>query len=120
MTKMNTTTQNNDDRRVCERIVLNRNVQVDLASGQKINGITVDISLGGVCISVQEDLKESFLQQNARLFIKDREGNLSPEFPCSIVRQSENSLCLQLDRAKSTQFGIMLTKGLFKKKVVTN
>ena len=117
---MNTSTQNNDDRRVCERIVLNRNVQVDLASGQKINGITVDISLGGVCISVQEDLNENFLQQNARLFIKDREGNLSPEFPCSVVRQGANRLCLQLDRAKSAQFAMMLTKGLFKKKITAN
>ena len=117
---MNTSTQNNDDRRVCERIVLNRNVLVDLEGGRTINGITVDISLGGVCISVQEELDESFLQQNARLFIKDRDDNLSPEFPCTIVRQGENRLCLKLDRAKSTQFGIMLTKGLFKKKIVTN
>lgn len=115
---MNSSTQKNDDRRVCERIVLNRNVVVDLDNGQKINGVTVDISLGGVCISVNDNLNTDVRRQTANLFIKDREGNLSPEFPCTIVRQGENSLCLKLDRTKSSKFGIMLTKGLFKKKPV--
>lgn len=116
---MNTSILNSDERRICERIVLNRNVLVALINGQQLNGITIDISLGGVCIAVQEKLEHNLQQQTAQLFIKDKEGNLSPEFPCTIVRQGGDSLCLKLDRAKSSKFGMMLTKGLFKKKIVS-
>ena len=58
------------ERRACERIGLNRSVLLKLAGGQIINGITTDISLGGVKISTQEPYHEQWNEQHAILHIK--------------------------------------------------
>ena len=110
----------NPDRRVCERIDHNRVVVLKLDNSHELTGTTNDISLGGVCISTQETIEQKWLGQSVNLMVKGMDGELSPEFPCTIVRcDNGNTVCLQLDKDKAAQFGTMLTRGIFKRKVST-
>ncbi len=109
-------TSDNQERRHCDRIEHNRSVLLKLAGGQTINGITTDISLGGVKISTQEPYHEQWNEQHALLHIKLIDDELSPEYPCTIVRCQSGILCLKLDKKKAAAFGAMLTRGVFKRK----
>ena len=109
-------TSDHQERRTCERIELNRSVLLKLAGGQTINGITTDISLGGVKISTQDTYNEQWNEQHAILHIKLIDDELSPEYPCTIVRCQSGILCLKLDKKKAASFGAMVTRGVFKRK----
>ena len=107
------------EKRTCQRIQLNRHVQVNLASGQVISGFTDDISLGGIKVSISEPIDDIALQDSERsasLQIKMIDGRLSNEFVCSVVRYGESSISLQMDRKKAAAFGLAITSGVLKKK----
>lgn len=107
------------EKRVCQRIDINRSVQVKLAGGQIISGLTDDISLGGLKIITRDNVENTMLShhpdQIALLQIKYVDGHLSSEYPCSIVRHESGAVCLKLDKKKAASFCIILTKGSFKK-----
>lgn len=106
------------EKRVCQRIELNRSVQLKLADGQIINGLTDDVSLGGLKIITRDNFENNMLSddsaQMALLQIKFIDGHLSTEYPCSIVRYEPSSICLKLDKKKASSFGMTLTRGALK------
>ena len=106
------------DKRVCQRVGLNKQVRLKLADGQLINGITEDVSLGGVRISIDDAFGYNIekTEQMAVLQIRFTDGQLSPEYPCTIVRCDTDSVCLQLDKKKAASFGMMMTRGALKQK----
>lgn len=108
------------EKRICQRIGLNKQVQLKLADGQIINGITEDLSLGGLKIITEDTLESETIkdvEQIALLQIKFMDGQLSSEYPCTVVRCGTGSLSLKLDKKKAASFGMMLTSGTFKQKV---
>ncbi|WP_198264342.1 PilZ domain-containing protein [sulfur-oxidizing endosymbiont of Gigantopelta aegis] len=113
----NTADIKSQEKRVCQRLELNRRVQLSLANGQLIKGLTEDISLGGVRIKTDDKFEvDAFYEQTAILQVLLDDELLSAEFPCHIVRCHENAMCLQLDKKKAAAFGLMLTRGLLKQK----
>ncbi|MCW8929869.1 MAG: PilZ domain-containing protein [Gammaproteobacteria bacterium] len=107
------------DKRVCQRIELNKQIQLRLADGQIIYGTTEDISLGGLRIATSDTLDSTIIrtsEQVAMLQIKLLDGQLSPEYPCHIVRCDAGYICLKLDKKKAASFGMMLTRGALKQK----
>jgi len=113
---MTISTLKSSDRRVCDRVAHTRKVAIKLGEKLWVNGRTSDISLGGVNVTIEDELNQQWLEQSALLYIKDGNDELSPEFPCTIVRIDAQSLCLQLDRKKAAQFGILLTRKIFKRR----
>ncbi len=112
-------TPDEQEKRVCQRLELNRQVQIKLADGQLIKGLTEDISLGGLRVVVSESFAEldvSKINSRALLQFTFIDGQLSPEFLCTIVRCDPGSFCLKLDKKKAASFGMMLTRGALKKK----
>ncbi len=107
------------EKRVCQRLDLNRQVQIKLANGQVVKGLTEDISLGGLRVAVDENalnMSVNIADSPALLQISFIDGQLSPEFSCTIVRCDLSSICLKLDKNKAASFGMMLTRGALKKK----
>jgi hypothetical protein len=104
------------EKRVCQRLELNRRVQISLANGQLIHGLTEDISLGGLRIKTDDKFDmDTAYDQIAILQVLLDDKQLSAEYPCRIVRCREGAMCLQLDKKKAAAFGMMLTRGLLKK-----
>ena len=109
------TVLNDDERRACQRIGINRPMSLELSSGERIEGLTEDISLGGVFFKTNVSLAEELLGQVASLQIGD--GNqTSPSYPCRIARIIENNMGLELERDVMAAFGKELTKGMFRRK----
>ncbi|MCU7938602.1 MAG: PilZ domain-containing protein [gamma proteobacterium symbiont of Bathyaustriella thionipta] len=112
--------QNQQEKRVCQRIEHNRSVQLRLADGHIINGLTDDVSLGGLKIITRDNIENTMLtnqsQQNVVLQIKYVDGQLSSEYPCSIARLESGAICLKLDKKKAVSFGMLLTKNMFRRK----
>jgi len=107
------------DKRVCQRIELNKTVQLTLSDGRHIAGVTKDISLGGLRIAINQATDMDIInaaESAAILQVQFSDGQLSTEFPCSIVRCDVATVCLQLDKKKSATFGMMMTRGAFKQK----
>ncbi len=106
------------EKRVCQRIEINRSVQLQLENGLTIKGLTDDVSLGGVKIITRDEIDSSLLETQINkvaivqvIFV---DGQLSAEYPCSIVRCESGAICLELDKKKAASFGMMLTRGSFK------
>ena len=107
------------EKRVCQRIELNKQVQLKLADGQIINGTTEDISLGGLRLSIDDTFEITRIkntEQIAMLQIKFMDGQLSAEYPCTIVRCDTESVCLKLDKNNAASFCMMMTRGTLKQK----
>ena len=107
------------EKRICQRIELNKQVQLQLADGQLIIGSTEDISLGGLRLITGTAFNHECLldtEQIALLKIVFPDGQLSSEFPCTIVRCDSGSICLKLDKKKAASFGMMLTRGSLRQK----
>ena len=109
--------QEQAEKRLCQRIKLNRQMQLTLADGQIIRGVTENISLRGMRIITHDihETRQTDTEQTASIQIKFANEQLSPAYPCSIVRYESDSVCLQLDSKKAASFGMMLTRGTLKK-----
>ena len=106
----------NPDRRACDRIEYRQSVVLKLGQEYFINGVTQNISLGGVCVLTDADVDSDYTNQTGSLFIKNRDGELSQEFTGTVIRMDSTSVCLQFDKSKAAQFGILITQGIFKQK----
>ena len=109
--------QEQQEKRVCQRIELNRQVQIKLADGQIINGLTEDVSLGGLRVTIQDSFEYTGLksvEQVVLLRIKFSDDQFSPEYPCTIVRFEADAVCLKLNKNNAASFGMMLTRGALK------
>jgi hypothetical protein len=109
------------EKRVCERVDHNRPVLLKLSSGKFINGFTQNVSLGGVRVKIQgtntDDINfEEIPSQSASLQVKLTDETLSSKFPCTIVRCESGMLCLEIEKKKAASFGIMLMRGVLKRK----
>lgn len=111
---MNGSTQ--QERRTCQRLALNKTLQVEFASGERISGESLDISLGGVLLKVKQLPEGVRENQSARLYIILHDGEISTGYPCTIIRKTHNCLGLQLDMQHAAGFGKELTHGIFSRK----
>lgn len=105
------------DKRVCQRVEINKQVQLKLSDGKIIQGTTEDISLGGLRFITDNSFDHHTLSSNeqiAFLQIIFQDGQVSPEYPCNIMRCDSGSICLKLDRKKAASFGMMMTRGSLK------
>lgn len=104
------------DRRACDRIEHRRDVVLRLGEEFSIEGYTNDLSLGGVCVLIEDEIESNYVGQSAYLSIKGENGQLSPEFSGTVVRINSDSICLKFDRENAARFGMMITRGIFRKK----
>lgn len=105
-----------DDRRSCQRLTLNKAMQVALPSGERLSGESLDVSLGGVLVrfrTLPEDIREN---QSVKLHLVLHDGDISPGYDCTVIRRTENCLGLQLDLKQAADFGKQLSQGLFTRK----
>jgi len=105
-----------EERRVCRRLNLHKAMQVELPSGERLSGESLDISLGGILLrfnELPETLKEN---QSTRLFLVLHDGEISRGYACTIIRRTNNCLGLQLDLKQAAEFGKQLTQGVFTRK----
>ena len=113
---LNLSNENNSERRTCGRTNFLRQIIIKLADGSEIQGSTSDVSLGGVSIDVDKIPGHIKTGQTAKLHIVLENGDESPGFKCDIVRISEKSIGIKLDKKNAPKFGILLTKNLYKRK----
>jgi len=107
---------NNGEKRVCGRTNFLRHMVVKLNDGKQIKGSTTDVSLGGVSLDAATIPDQITAGQCGQLHILLEDGKESPGFNCTIVRISDNSIGIKLDKKTAPKFGILLTKNLFKRK----
>lgn len=115
--------QSQQEKRICQRIELNRSVQVKLPDGSIITGLTDDISLSGLKV-ITRDFSINYLSTDqaelmASLQLKSVDGSLSNEYPCSIVRVEPGVICLKMDSKRAASFSLLLTQGIFKQSLNT-
>ena len=106
--------QISNERRVCDRTQLARQMRLQLADGNELNCVTEDISLGGVLMASEKELAEEQVGQNANLFILHKDKQ-SEGFSCLITRITGFHISVELDRKQAAAFGKILTKGMFKR-----
>ena len=116
ITTMANSSIKNPDRRACDRIEYRQSVVLKLGQEYFVNGVTQNISLGGVCVLTDDHIASNFTGQTGSLFIKNKDGELSQEFTGTIMRMDSNSVCLKFDKSRAAQFGILITRGIFKQK----
>lgn len=109
--------QKQQEKRIGQRIELNRSVQVKFADGQIINGLTDNVSLGGLKIITRDNFANNILSDASgkmiMLQIKFVDGHLSDEYPCSIARHETSAICFKLDKKKAASFGSTLRQSVF-------
>ena len=108
-----------EEKRVCQRLELHREVTINLLNGRSISGSTDDISLGGIRVLTTESIDDIFskdVSQEATVQLGSGQMQESKQYPCTIVRHDENSVSLQMDKKKAASFSLALTRGSLKKK----
>jgi c-di-GMP-binding flagellar brake protein YcgR len=110
------TSSHDTERRDCARLSMHKAMQIELSSGERLSGESLDISLGGVLLKVKGVPAAARENQSARLFLVLHDGEFSPGYPCIIIRRTDNSLGLQLDMKHAAAFGKQLTHGVFTRK----
>ena len=114
---MNDKNTNNPDsnRRICDRLSLNRRMLLELDSGDILVGESEDISLRGVLLQT-DGLFEGDLQGNqGTLYVFGDGGKQSNGFRCRVVRIKGTALALELDKKVVAAFGHYLTNDLFRR-----
>jgi len=114
MNNMSNSEQVNNERRVCDRTQLARQMRLQFTDGNTLDCLTEDISLGGVLMVSEKEVTEEKIGQNAKLFFVN-EDQQSDEFSCLITRISGFHISIELDRKQAAAFGKVLTKGIFKR-----
>lgn len=104
------------ERRTCQRLSLNQCMQVELPSGERLTGESLDISLAGVLLKIDRVPDNVRENQSARLFLVLHNDDISRPFPCTIIRRTDNSLGLQLDMKNAPAFGKQLTQGVLSRR----
>jgi signal transduction histidine kinase len=93
-------------KRSWERLEYQTSMELMLQGGRCISGHTMDVSLGGVFLSVTVSIEGLKIGDEGELFIHPRDDNLT--FPCKIVRIAENGLGLNFND-KQAAFGMFVT-----------
>ena len=106
----NELSQENSERRICERINLGYRARVELTSGLVLTGSTLDVSLGGLLFQADQPISGFPPGETAMLFLLEEQGESAP-FPCEAVRISSAQAALKIDRKFAARFGKALTKG---------
>jgi len=107
--------EKNLEKRVCQRIELNKPVQLTFSNGQIVDAITDNISLGGLSILMQNVI-DNKPGERISIQLKDTNGKVSSAYECTIVRRSGTHIYVELDKQKAASFGLMLTRGTLKMK----
>jgi len=113
MSSDNSTSDPNANRRVCDRLSLNRKVVLELDNGEILVGETDDISLRGVLLNVDLLPEGDVLGMKATLFVIGDGGEHSSGFPCKVVRLKDMSIALELDKKVVAAFGQLITREVF-------
>ncbi|MCW9013003.1 MAG: PilZ domain-containing protein [Gammaproteobacteria bacterium] len=104
------------ERRTCQRVNLHRPMQLELSTGEVIEGQAEDISLGGVLLRSSTPLDSALLGQLATLYFLTTANQNSRAYPCRITRIIQNNMGLELEKDVMAAFGKELTKGMFIRK----
>lgn len=111
---MNDSNPTNQDpnQRVCNRLNLSREILLELATGDILQGRTVDISPRGALMKA-DVLPEGDLRGIVgTLFTISDEGHFSIGYPCKVVRQKDSSIALEIDKNAAAAFGNYMAKEL--------
>lgn len=104
----------NAEKRTCERIMLRKQVAIELPDGTMIFGISENASLGGLLVHSQDKLDRLPMGISLSLYLLEG-GKRSRAFPCQVTRISHSIIGLELDKKVAASFGMLLTKGVFKR-----
>jgi hypothetical protein len=108
------TNNDNEEKRVCQRIPLKKRVVLEAENGALINGETDNGSLGGILVLTRDNLGALQMGSQLSLYLII-DNKRSRAFPCCVTRISHCAIGLQLDRKVAAAFGLLLTKDMFKR-----
>lgn len=103
------------EKRSCDRIGINRTINISLADGTMLGGVTMNISLGGVLLKPDRDISEQYLGSSASFTLVCKFG-VSSVYLCKIIRISGDLISLEVDKKAAIKFGKELTRGIFARK----
>jgi len=112
MNDRNDTKQRDANRRVCNRIGVNRTLLLEFDNGDILRGRTIDISPRGVLMATETQAEPAMLGVAGTLYIISGEGQFSIGYPCRIVRVKNDSVALEIHKNAAAAFGAYMTEDL--------
>lgn len=103
--------------RVCNRLTLSKTLLLEFANGDILQGRTRDISPRGVLFTPDRPPADASPGMAGTLFMISDEGHFSIGYPCQVVRVSDDSIALALDKKAAAAFGNYLTRELLKRQL---
>ena len=103
-----------DEQRLCQRLNLDYLVCLEHPDGSLLEGLTIDISLGGLKVACESIPERKW--QGKKITLTLLEAKFShAQFPCMVTRQENKLLALQLDSSNAAKFGLLINKDQFKR-----
>lgn len=101
--------QNHSDKRVCERLNIQKELKLYLINNDMLECKSTDISLGGINLISNTSIDTNYLGTDAALTINEADKL----FNCKIVRINDNQLAVEIDKKQAASFGMTLTQNMF-------
>ena len=98
------------DNRRFERLGFGKTFFLELDSGKKFSGQSVDVSMNGMFLSLP--VPPLGVAKRDRGMLKWMAGEEEFSFPCLVIRVTEQGIALQLEKNEAA-FGLALTRGIF-------
>jgi hypothetical protein len=103
------------EKRSCDRVGVSRKINISLADGDSLDGVTMNISLGGILLKPGRSVGGQYLGTSAS-FTLICEFGVSSVYLCKIIRISDGLISLEVDKKAAVKFGKELTRGIFARK----
>lgn len=95
------------EKRRCERNHIQQNIKLHIED-LMLSCISTDISLGGIALDCDSPVPDDICHKKAFFYLDDSET----KFNCTVIRNKENYIAIELDKKQAAIFGKQLTKKL--------
>ena len=104
----------NNEQRQCRRLNMDFHVSLEHTDGSLLEGITIDLSLGGLKIACESEPDDKWTNSEVVLKLLNPEIPESP-FSCKVLRLENKLMAVELERSCAPRFGLAVGKDLFKR-----
>jgi hypothetical protein len=100
------------NRRVCDRLSVNRTLLLELDNGEILQGQSSDISPRGALMKPDTPPRDELLGLAGTLYIISEEGHFSVGYPCKVVRLKQEFIALEISKKAAAAFGNYMARDL--------
>ena len=99
------------EQRVCDRAALRQPVVIVPTEGEAVDGMLVNVSLGGMLVELAQGADGFERGQDIELQLMPRSSERS--YRCKVMRAGDGMIGLSIDRKLAARFGLDLTREMF-------